>query len=71
MSKAVAALMIAVVAVSALGLGAAFGYEGGIGLVVGSFAFWFSPAFAIIGGFAGFGAFVSVWIVAEEIGLVG
>ena len=71
MSKAVAALMIAVVAVSALGLGAAFGYAGGIGLVVGEFAFWFSPAMSIIGGFAGFGAFVSVWIVAEEIGLVG
>ena len=64
-------MMTAVVAVSAIGLGAAFGYEGGIGLVVGSFAFWFSPALAIIGGFAGFGAFVAVWIVAEEFGLIG
>jgi hypothetical protein len=71
MSKVAATMMTVVVAVSAIGLGAAFGYEGGIGLVVGSFAFWFSPAFAIIGGFAGFGAFVAVWIVAEEFGLIG
>ena len=70
MSKVAAALTIAAVAVSALGLGAAFGYEGGFGLVVGGVGFWFSPGFAIIGGFAGFGAFVALWIVAQEFGLV-
>ena len=61
--------MIAVVAVSALGLGAAFGYAGGIGLVVGEFAFWVSPGMAIIGGFAGFGLFVAAWIVGDEVGM--
>jgi hypothetical protein len=70
MSNATAALMVAVVAVSALGLGAAFGYEGGFGLVVGGASFWFSPGMSIIGGFAGFGAFLAVWIVAQEFGLI-
>ena len=70
MSKVAAALTIAAVAVSALGLGAAFGYEGGFGLVVGGVGFWVSPGMSIIGGFAGFGAFVALWIVAQEFGLV-
>jgi hypothetical protein len=69
MSKAATALMIAVVAVSAIGLGAAFGYEGGFGVVVGGTGFWVSPGMAIIGGFAGFGLFVAAWIVGDEVGL--
>ena len=70
MSKVAAALMVAVVAVAAAGLGAAFGYEGGFGLVVGGASFWFSPAMSIVGGFAGFGAFIAAWVAAQELGLI-
>lgn len=70
MSNAAAVLMVAVVAVSALGLGAAFGYEGGFGLVIGAASFWFSPGMSIIGGFAGFGAFIAAWVAAQEFGLI-
>ena len=70
MSKVAQFVMVAVVALGSILLGGSFGYEGGFGLVVGGVGFWFSPAFAMIGGLAGFGAFVLLWIVAQEFGLV-
>jgi hypothetical protein len=69
MNKAQQALMVAIIALGAIILGGAFGYEGGFGLVVGGVGFWVSPGMSIIGGFAGFGLFVGAWIVGEEIGL--
>lgn len=67
MNAAQKALMVAMVAIGAVALGGSFGYEGGFGVVVGGVGFWFSPAFALIGGLAGLGLLIVLWVVYDAV----
>lgn len=67
MNAAQKVLMVAMVACGSILLGGSFGYEGGFGLVVGGVGLWFSPAFAIIGGLAGLGLLIVLWVVYDAV----